>query len=83
MGTFKEEAGTGMEGRALGLEKEVNSRDHSKELGLCPGVPGSHRGHLSKKGFIHFILEISLLSVVLRPEGSWAHGLVEVTEIQV
>lgn len=70
MGTFKEEAGTGMEGRALGLEKEVNSRGHSKELGLCPGVPGSHRGHLSKKGFIHFILEISLRVLCLDLRGA-------------
>lgn len=44
----------GEEGRVQGLEREVNHRGHSKELGLYPGVPGSHRGHLSKRGFISF-----------------------------
>lgn len=43
-----------MEGRVLGLEREVNHRDPSKELGLYPGAPGSHGGHLSKRGFISF-----------------------------
>lgn len=54
VGTFKDEAGTGVEGRALGLEREVYNRDPSKELGLFLGVTGSHGEHLSERGFVSF-----------------------------
>lgn len=54
VGTFKEEAGTGAEGRALGLEREVYNRDPSKELGLYLGIMGSHGEHLSKRRFVSF-----------------------------
>lgn len=43
-----------LEGRALGLEREVYNRDPSKELGLFLGVTGSHGEHLSERGFVSF-----------------------------
>lgn len=53
VGTFKEELGTGAERRALGLKARLTT-GIMKELGLYPGVQGSHGEHLSKRGFISF-----------------------------